>query len=201
MVVEQLLVFLENLGTAGLFVALFFEGSSLPFPGVALVIAYGGILNPSLAASALLSAALAVTYSAASLIPYFLGKKLHTMLPKRFANGLQRASRMFRRYGIWSIALSRPFGIGNYISYIAGMSRVGIGQYVLLTFLGIYPWCLAMLWIGVYLNGNYEVFQSFYKEHQVYVYGIVAAMGIISILLYTRFRKINSFVDKHKSEY
>ncbi|MCP2033877.1 membrane protein DedA with SNARE-associated domain [Planomicrobium sp. HSC-17F08] len=201
MLVEQLLAFLESLGLSGLLAAMFLEGSSLPFPGVVLVIAYGGLLNLNFGEAALLSIALAATYSAASLIPYFLGKKMHALLPKSFTKGLHRASDLFRRYGIWSIALSRPFGIGNYISYVAGMSKIGIVQYLLLTFVGIYPWCLAMLCIGAYVNGNYEVFQSLYSDHQLYVYGAVSATGALGLVLYARFRKVNRLIDKSKSEY
>lgn len=191
--IEEILAFLESLGMLGLFSVMFLEGSSMPFPGVALVIAYGGLLNHSLAATALLSAGLAAAYSLASLIPYFLGNKLQKFFQKKFDKGLKKASALFHRYGIWSIAISRPFGIGNYISYLAGMSRIPIGKYGALTFIGIYPWCFAMLRIGHYFNGNYEAFKSFVAANQILVYGyIVVILGAIGLWFYVKMRSRNN---------
>jgi len=34
---------------------------------------------------------------------------------------VKKGQAFFNRYGVWSIALSRPFGVSNYISYVAGM--------------------------------------------------------------------------------
>lgn len=184
--VGEMLALLEDLGLTGLFAVIFLEGSSLPFPGVALVIAYGGLLEHSYAGTALLSLALAAAYSTASLLPYFLGNKLEKIFKKKFHKGLDKATGLFNRYGIWSIALSRPFGIGNYISYLAGISRIPLISYLVLTFLGIYPWCFVMLRLGHYFNGNYEAFQTFFETYQFYLY-----VGVIVVL-------VGIFVHYHK---
>ena len=184
--IGQMLAFLEDLGLAGLFTVIFLEGSSLPFPGVALVIAYGGLLEHNYAGTALLSLALAATYSIASLLPYFLGNKLEEAFKKKFHKGLKKASDLFKRYGIWSIALSRPFGIGNYISYLAGISRIPIHKYLTLTFLGIYPWCFIMLRLGHYFNGNYQAFQNFFETYQFYFYALAIAVLACIFVYYNK---------------
>ncbi|TAA72716.1 hypothetical protein [Planococcus salinarum] len=48
LIIEQTLGFLEDLGVAGLLAAIFLEGSSIPFLGIIVVLAYGGILDMSL---------------------------------------------------------------------------------------------------------------------------------------------------------
>lgn len=185
--IEQILAFLENIGMAGLYAAIFIEGSSLPFPGIVVVLAYGGILNLAWPEMLLASASMAAVYSAASLLPYFLGDRMEHLLRKKFRKGIERARRLFNRYGLWSIALSRPFGIGNYISYLAGMSRVGIVKYLVLTFAGIFPWCFSMLFLGDYFNGNYERFKAFYDDYSYFVYGGIFILA--SVLLWFSFRK------------
>ena len=179
-VVEQLLAFLENIGVIGLYIAIFLEGTSLPFPGIAVVLTYGGLLDLGMAAMGFVSAAMALIYSLASLLPYVLGDKLEAIFPNKFKKGISQAAGLFKRYGIWSIAISRPFGIGNYISYLAGMSRVGLVKFLTLTFIGIYPWCLTMLYLGSAFNGNYDKFLAFYREHSTVLYGTV-------IFLFTAF--------------
>lgn len=179
--IGQVLQFLEQLGLVGLYTAIFLEGASVPFPGIIAVLAYGGILELTLGGMAGIAAIMGIIYSLASLIPYFIGNKLEHLLWKKIRKGLDKASRTFKRYGIWSIALSRPFGIGNYISYLAGMSNVGLTKYLLLTFMGIFPWCFAILYLGDYLNGNYDRFLMLFDEYKMEFYGT----GIVLAVLFT----------------
>ncbi|MCM3611075.1 VTT domain-containing protein [Planococcus sp. MERTA32b] len=182
-VIDQILLFLEAMGLFGLFGAIFLEGASVPFPGIIAVLAYGGLLDLSLAMMAAIAVAMAAIYSLASLIPYYVGNKLEHLLWNKIRNGLNKASHFFNRYGIWSIALSRPFGIGNYISYLAGISNVGLVKYLLLTFTGILPWCFVILYLGDYLNGNYERFSALFNEYKFEFYGI----GLLLAVLFTAY--------------
>lgn len=183
LIIEQILGFLEDLGLFGLFTAIFLEGASVPFPGIIAVLAYGGLLDLSLGNMAGIAAIMAGIYSLASLIPYFIGNKLEHLLGPRIRKGLGKASRTFNRYGIWSIAISRPFGIGNYISYLAGISEVGLLKYLLLTFAGIFPWCFAILYLGDYLNGNYDRFVLLFDDYKMEFYGT----GLLLAVLFTAY--------------
>ncbi|MFC3211570.1 DedA family protein [Planomicrobium okeanokoites] len=181
--INQILLFLEAMGLFGLFGAIFLEGASVPFPGIIAVLAYGGLLDLSLAKMAGIAAMMAVVYSLASLIPYFIGNKLEHLLWNKIRKGLEKAGGFFNRYGIWSIALSRPFGVGNYISYLAGISNVGLVKYMILTFSGIFPWCFAILYLGDYLNGNYERFSALFNDYKFEFYGI----GLLLAVLFTAY--------------
>ncbi|WP_372869965.1 DedA family protein [Planomicrobium okeanokoites] len=181
--IDQILLFLEAMGLFGLFGAIFLEGASVPFPGIIAVLAYGGLLDLSLAKMAGIAAMMAVVYSLASLIPYFIGNKLEHLLWNKIRKGLEKAGRFFNRYGIWSIALSRPFGVGNYISYLAGISNVGLVKYMILTVTGIFPWCFAILYLGDYLNGNYERFSALFNDYKFEFYGI----GLLLAVLFTAY--------------
>ncbi|MFD1737869.1 DedA family protein [Bacillus salitolerans] len=166
--IEAILHWLENIGLLGLFAAMFLEGSSLPFPGIAVVLAYGYILPINYWNTVWVAAGMSFFYCLASLIPYVIGSKLEGLLTKR--KGFQKAKNLFVRYGMWSVALTRPFGLGNYISYVAGVSKMKLIPYIALTFIGIYPWSYVMLLLGNYFNGSYEAFMAFYENHSVYVY-------------------------------
>lgn len=190
-IIDQILIFLKDLGLIGLFTSIFLEGASIPFPGIIAVLAYGGLLDLSLAKMAVIAASMAVVYSLASLIPYFVGNKMEHLLWNKIRKGLSKASRFFNRYGMWSIALSRPFGVGNYISYLAGISNVGLVKYLLLTFAGIFPWCFIILYLGDYLNGNYERFSALFNEYKFEFYGI----GLLLAVLFTAYS-----IWKHKKK-
>lgn len=181
--IEIILLWLKDIGLVGLFAAMFLEGSSLPFPGIAVVLAYGYILPFSYWNTVWVAAGMSVVYCLASLLPYFLGSKLGGLFQKRPKIGLQKAKDLFVHYGAWSVAMSRPFGLGNYISYVAGMSKMKLIPYLLLTFIGIYPWSYGMILVGNYFNGSYEAFKAFYQNNSVYLY-IAAAISFGIIFLY-----------------
>ncbi len=180
-ILDHLLLFLEHLGQAGLFAAIFLEGASVPFPGIIVVLAYGGLLDFTFQGRIGVAALMALVYSLASLIPYFIGHKMEHLLWNNIRKGLRKAADFFNRYGIWSIALSRPFGIGNYISYLAGISNVGLAQYLTLTYIGIFPWCFTILYLGDYVNGNYESFLLLFNNYKIEFYGIALMLAVLSI--------------------
>lgn len=174
----------------GLFAAMFLEGSSLPFPGIAVVLAYGFILPVNYWNTLWIAAGMSVVYCLASLIPFYLGGQLEGIFNGRKRKGFEKAKDLFVRYGRWSVALSRPFGIGNYISYVAGASKMKVIPYLLLTFIGIYPWSYVMILLGNYFNGSYEAFQAFYQDNSVYIYSTMAVVLLtISLYLFLKNRR------------
>ncbi len=145
---DIIITFLTQIGLVGLFLTMFLEGSSLPIPGIVVVLSYGYALNPSLTQLVFISIVMSIVYSAASFIPYTLGSKSEEMIRKKFGEKLCKAQAWFIQYGMWSISLTRPFSVGNYISYVAGMSKVPRVKYFFYTFLGILPWSIVMLLVG-----------------------------------------------------
>lgn len=168
---------------------MFLEGSSLPFPGIAIVLSYGYILSPGYVNTIFIAACMSIFYTTASFIPYFVGMKLEERLPQRLQKRLKKGTVFFNRYGIWSIAFSRPFGIGNYISYVAGISKVHFMKYLILTFLGIYPWSYMMILLGQYFKGNYEALKDYFSTYSIYGYGIMLIAIIAVLLIYMRMKK------------
>ncbi|GGH87696.1 membrane protein DedA with SNARE-associated domain [Pullulanibacillus pueri] len=146
--IQLVLDWLGNLGIIGLLITMLIEGSSVPFPGIIIVLAYGYVMDFNLWESLLIAVTMSMAYTLASLIPYYLGYTLDTFFKKRLRKGIDKAKHWFSKYGLWSIAVTRPFGIGNYISYVAGITKVKLGPYLALTFIGIFPWCFVMIYIG-----------------------------------------------------
>ncbi|MBM7583744.1 membrane protein DedA with SNARE-associated domain [Bacillus pakistanensis] len=198
--VQQFLEWLHVIGLPGLFLVMFLEGSSLPFPGLIIVLSYGYIISPGYLNSALIAIGMSISYCLASLIPYYFGMKLERYFPNKLKKGLKKAIAYFNRYGIWSIALSRPFGIGNYISYVAGISRVNIYKYLILTFIGIYPWSYVMIILGDYFNGNYEALKRSLSSYSIYIYGAVVVVILMIILFYNNNSKQEKAVWPDKKE-
>lgn len=180
---EIIIEWLKDLGLIGLFAAMFLEGSSLPFPGIAVVITYGYILPLKYINIIWIAAGMSFVYCMASLIPYGLGSKFEGLLQMYPKKAVQKAQYLFNRYGYWSVAISRPFGLGNYISYVAGLSKMSLKSYLFFTFIGIYPWSYGMIVLGKYFKGNYVAFKSFYSQNSIYLYSVLIIIFLLGIIL------------------
>lgn len=159
--VAHILNMIESLGSMGLFLCMFLEGCSLPFPGIIVILTLGYLLHPGVKEIFWLSFGMAAVYSIASYIPYAIGRKLEISTRGKLSKKLIKAQYWFRRYGEFSVCITRPFALGNYISYAAGMSRVKPWRYGLLTFLGIFPWAFGVLLLGKLYHGSLQKYSQY----------------------------------------
>lgn len=179
---QNLANIVAGIGIPGLLMAMAIEGASIPFPGILVILTLGYVLNITPAQIPVIAAEMSFVYCAASYIPYMIGFKLEGMIRKRYEKEIGTAQKWFNKYGECSVALLRPFAAGNYISYIAGMSKVRLMKYTLLTFIGIYPWCLFTLMIGHMSNGNAGYGVQFMQSNLVYVYIVAVLLAIFCIV-------------------
>jgi membrane protein DedA with SNARE-associated domain len=92
---------------------------------------------------------------------------------------LDLADRWFKRYGGAAIFFSRLLPVvRTYISFPAGIARMNFGRFVLYTFLGSFPWCLGLGYIGLKLGQNWESLKKYFHGADY----IIAALIIIGIV-------------------
>lgn len=201
---EFIINVIKEIGMWGLFAGNAIEASSLPFPGVLVTLTYGYLLDPSWGKLIGLALISSVIYTVFSYIPYGIGFKIkHTIKEKTNSKNtrkVEKAQKWFRKYGIWSIALSRPLGIGNYISYASGISKVKKIKFGMLTFIGIFPVTFIMLIVGK--NGNLKSVQALMSNVQNYIFIGGAAVLIIYIaykFFYTAGKKKNKDSSNNES--
>ncbi|MFC4559913.1 DedA family protein [Virgibacillus kekensis] len=184
---------INQLGYWGLFLSLAVEASSIPFPGGLVTLTFAYILNISFMQVIWFTITGSAVYAVFSLIPFFIGYKMEDKLKEKLnKKKIERAQRWFNRFGIWTIAISRPLGLGNYISYAAGISKVKLWKFLSLTILGILPWTFIMLWVGSI--GKFKSVKKLMEDVQLY--GLIfLVLAIVAYLLYRRHKKNN-----HKSQ-
>jgi membrane protein DedA with SNARE-associated domain len=72
---------------------------------------------------------------------------------------LERAERWFERYEDWAVLLGRITPVvRSFVSIPAGVFRVGLGRYTVLTLVGSAVWCFALAGVGWAFGANYESF-------------------------------------------
>lgn len=172
--------FLEKCGVFGLFAATAIEASSLPFPGALFMLIYGYLMQLGPWNLLLLAVANSIVYTLFTLIPYGIGYKLEEFSKRKYdEKKIAKAQKWFKKYGEWSIAFSRPLSIGNYISYISGISRVQPWRFLIFTFMGIFPWCTLLLFIGN--SGSLDTVQRFLDVSQKLGFLIVVILVIVGV--------------------
>lgn len=178
---EKLLELLNEWGVWGVLASLFIEGSAFPFIGTFFIVTVGFVMDLTWLEIAWISAAGSVLYAIGSYIPYYLGYALGGGIMKRLSparrRSLEQASAAFSRYGIWSVAIASPLHLGNVVPLVAGMSRMKLHLYTLLTMLGIAPSTFLLLSVGKFYPGDRDAAMDAIVEYQAY---ILAAFIIVT---------------------
>jgi membrane protein DedA with SNARE-associated domain len=99
---------------------------------------------------------------------------------------LDRADRWFERWGDWAVFLGRLTPVvRSFISIPAGVVRMPIVRFTVLTFLGSAIWCFAIAGAGWALGSSYE---HFHHDFAYVEYAIVAAVIVLIVWLILRRR-------------
>jgi membrane protein DedA with SNARE-associated domain len=91
---------------------------------------------------------------------------------------LDLADRWFERYGDWAIFFSRLLPVvRTFISFPAGVARMNFHRFVIYTFLGSFPWCLGLAYIGMKMGENWDTLGGYFHQFDVIIGGAIA-LGI-----------------------
>ena len=66
--------------------AMAIEGSSIPFPGILVTLAFGSTMRPTFLESMIVALFMAIVYASASFIPYAIGRKFGVKVLSIFDN-------------------------------------------------------------------------------------------------------------------
>ncbi|CAN5501285.1 DedA family protein [soil metagenome] len=70
---------------------------------------------------------------------------------------LATADRFFLRFGSLAVLIGRLLPlIRSFIAFPAGIARMPLGKFHLYTFVGSWPWCFALAWIGMKLGEKWD---------------------------------------------
>jgi membrane protein DedA with SNARE-associated domain len=102
---------------------------------------------------------------------------------------LERMSRLFVRYGAITIFVSRLLpGVRTYIALPAGIAHMRQLPFQIYTFLGSWPWCFVLAYIGVRLgrewNSDPRLRQVFQASE-----GVVLLLVAVAIVAYIAYRR------------
>ena len=169
---QWLVSLVSTWGYIAIFVTMAGESAGLPISSEIVVplggaLASQGKLPPS---STIVSFILVVAVSSAanltgSLIAFYLTRRFGERVILSRAGrwmGLSKghlrlANRFFDRWGLWAVFLGRLLPIiRTYISFPAGLSKIGYVRFTIVTLLGAIPWNFGLAYAGFLLGQHWE---------------------------------------------
>jgi len=92
---------------------------------------------------------------------------------------LDTADRFFARWGYLAVFIARLLPvIRTFIALPAGVARMPRARFHIYTFLGSWPWCFALAWLGMKLGENWRELGKYFHQFDT-VIGVVLAAGIL----------------------
>jgi membrane protein DedA with SNARE-associated domain len=92
---------------------------------------------------------------------------------------IERADRFFARYGSITVFIGRLLPvIRTFIAFPAGLARMPMLKFQVYTFLGSWPWCFALAYIGAKLGNRWEtdpILRKLFHDFDAVIVAVLAA--------------------------
>jgi len=133
-----------------------------------------------------------------SLVAYYAGAWGGRPLLQRYGRfvlitprEIDMADRFFQRYGEVAVFASRLMPVvRTFISLPAGIARMNVWRFTLLSFAGAYPWSLALAWAGYALGENWERVGDWLRPVSIPI--AIVVVLLVAYFIYRRIREISA---------
>lgn len=188
-------VIISHYGYFGVVIALIMEFLLIPFPAETILVISGVMWHKGLFQLwPLLIIATAGSW-VGSLIGYLIGSYVGRPVLLRFGKyvrldeaKLTKAEHAFRRYSVAILGIGRFIaGIRVLIAYVAGMNKMSLGLYMLITLISAALWSSAFILVGATIGAKWHLIVDFVTVHPRL--SILAGIVILVLLVMYWWRK------------
>ena len=199
---------ISSLSYFGVILAMAIESACIPLPSEIIMPFSGYLVSTGTFNFHLVSWAGALGNLLGSLLAYYVGYYGGRPFILRFGKyilirkeELARADRFFERWGSWAVFICRMLPIvRTFISLPAGISRMRIVPFILLTFFGSLPWCYLLTYIGRVMGENWEDIRGYFHRFDLVIAGILLLLFGWWLWAYLRRRKKKTKEDSGVAE-
>jgi membrane protein DedA with SNARE-associated domain len=173
-------------GYTGVALLMAVESACIPLPSE-LIMPFAGYLVFSGSMKLLwVATAGAIGCNLGSLVAYEIGCYGGRPLVEKYGRWILLSSReldwadgFFARRGYLAVLIGRLLPIvRTFIALPAGIARMPRGRFHLYTFLGSWPWCLALAWLGMKLGENWRQLGKYFHQFDALI-GVVLLAGVV----------------------
>lgn len=191
--IEILSVFIISVisttGYAGIVLLMAIESACIPLPSEVIMpfsgyLVYTGRFNLFWVATAG-----ALGCNLGSLVAYYIGYYGGRPLVEKYGSyiflsekELNWADRFFEKRGDWAVFISRLLPVvRTFIALPAGIARMKPLRFHIFTFLGSWPWCFALAWVGARLGEQWDKdarLKAWFHRFDAVILGIILISAI-----------------------
>lgn len=180
---EQILQFIREVYTLfhwpGVVVLMAIESAGIPLPSEIIMPLAGWMLikEPGLSPWFLVAAGLygALGNTLGSLLAYWIGLKGGRPALEKYGkfilishHDLEQGDRWFAKYGSATAFFSRLMpAVRTFISFPAGIARMSLTKFLVYTFLGSFPWSIALAYGGYIMGIHWEEIRTVMRPFDI----------------------------------
>ncbi|MGN6621811.1 MAG: DedA family protein [Sphingomonas sp.] len=176
-------------GYLGIVLMMAIESACIPLPSEVIMPFSGYLVSTGRFDLLLVATAGAIGCNLGSIVAYEVGKRGGRPAIERWGRfvllgpgELDAADRFFARFGSAAVLIGRLLPvIRSFIAFPAGIARMPLGKFHLYTFIGSWPWCFGLAWIGMKLGAAWDsdprIKAAFHSADAAIVVVVLAAAG------------------------
>lgn len=185
-VVSAFIIHAEStLGYGGVVLLMGIESCCIPLPSEVIMPYAGYLVTVGRFSLWFVSLAGAVGCVVGSIPAYYLGMYGGRPLIEKYGryilmshHDLDMADRWFERRGDITVFIARLLPvIRTFIAFPAGINRMDMRRFIIYTFLGSFPWCLMLAYVGMKVGQHIEVLKPYFHRFDALI-GVVLVLGI-----------------------
>jgi membrane protein DedA with SNARE-associated domain len=151
-------------GYLGIVLLMAIESACIPLPSEIIMPFAGYLVSTGRFDLFLAATAGAIGCNLGSIVAYEIGKRGGRPLALKWGKyvlvgpgEIDAADRFFDRYGSIAVLIGRLLPvIRSFIAFPAGVARMRLVPFHIYTFLGSWPWCFGLAWIGMKLGKAWD---------------------------------------------
>jgi membrane protein DedA with SNARE-associated domain len=185
---------ISHTGYLGIVLLMAIESACIPLPSEVIMPFSGYLVSTGRFHLTWVALAGALGCNLGSLVAYYVGLVGGRPLVEKYGryalvthHDLEMADRFFARYGDWAVFLARLLPvIRTFIAFPAGVARMNFLRFNIYTFLGSFPWCLALAFVGLKLGERWPTLRTYFHRFDALI-GIVLVVGAAGFI-YSRWK-------------
>jgi membrane protein DedA with SNARE-associated domain len=192
-ILAVLFLFIKSLiaktGYGGIVILMAIESACIPLPSELIMPFAGYLVYEGTMKLLWVATAGAIGCNLGSLVAYEIGHYGGRPLVERYGRWillgrreLDWADRFFARWGYLAVFIARLLPVvRTFIALPAGITRMPRLRFHLYTFLGSWPWCLGLAWLGMKLGQNWRELGKYFHKFDAVILAVLA-IGIVWFL-------------------
>ena len=174
-IIAILVAFISAGGYAGVALLMAIQSACIPIPSEVIMPFAGYALAHSQWQLIILATVASLASNLGSIPAYWIGAKGGRPMIERFGRylllskrDLDMADHFFGRFGSITVLIGRMLPIvRTFIAFPAGVAKMNQFRFHLYTFIGSWPWCYALAYVGMKLGARFQTdprFKAFFDK-------------------------------------